>query len=155
LTNLTTQMVTNSLLDSTSSTFSLHQVALWSPDSSESSHVIMRSEQLYFGFARVNDKTNIINSDWCFGNISSQNNLFHKYSNFKLLSIKKIKSWYYIPLWHDWQPSQRRDADQREEVGNVEAIIHSLMSLKTNVFSYMILTRIEYKIMLTKYRVLL
>ena len=61
----------------TSSTSTLLQVGFRGPNSGIVGHVIMRSKQLHFGLAAVNDKNDIINGDRCLSNVGAQDDLSH------------------------------------------------------------------------------
>ena len=65
------------LVNLTSSTSTLLQVGFRGPNSGIVGHVIMRSKQLHFGLATVNDKNDIINGDRCLSNVGAQDDLSH------------------------------------------------------------------------------
>ena len=69
--------VQKNLVNLTSSTSTLLQVGFRGPNSSIVGHVIMRSKQLHFGLATVNDKNDIINGDRCLSNVGAQDDLSH------------------------------------------------------------------------------
>ena len=63
------------LVNLTSSTSTLLQVGFRGPNSGIVGHVIMRSKQLHFGLAAVNDKNDIINGYRCLSNVGAQDDL--------------------------------------------------------------------------------
>lgn len=63
---------------STCSTFPLLNVGFRAPDSRVIGHVVVRREQLDFGFARINHKHDVVDSDRRFGYVSGENDLKEK-----------------------------------------------------------------------------
>ena len=91
------------LVNLTSSTSTLLQVGFRGPNSSIVGHVIMRSKQLHFGLAAVNDKNDIINGDRCLSNVGAQDDLSHA-----IRDVAKDKS-----LIFAWQLGVQRNNPER------------------------------------------
>ena len=87
------------LMNLTSSTSTLLQVGSRSPNSGIVGHVIMRSKQLHFGLAAVNDKNDIINGDRCLSNVGAEDDLSHA-----IRDVAKDKS-----LIFAWQLGMQRN----------------------------------------------
>ena len=58
---------------SASTSSSLLQVGFWGPNCCIIGHVVMRSEQFHFSFATVDDKNHVVNCNWSFSNVGTQN----------------------------------------------------------------------------------
>ena len=75
------------LVNLTSSTSTLLKVGFRGPNSGIVGHVIMRSKQLHFGLAAVNDKNDIINGYRCLSNVGTQDDLRIVFCVLNFLSI--------------------------------------------------------------------
>ena len=62
-------METKAWFDTTGTTSSLDQVVLRGPYGSVVCHVVVRSEKLHLGFARVDDEDDVIDGDRCLSDI--------------------------------------------------------------------------------------
>ena len=105
----------------TSSTSTLLQVGFRGPNSGIVGHVIMRSKQLHFGLAAVNDKNDIINGDRCLSNVGAQDDLSHA-----IRDVAKDKS-----LIFAWQLGVQRnnpaEDNERQTFNFLENICFSLL----------------------------